>query len=641
MSNNYQGPPAPPITIGSFGNVPAVDSLVRSDWAQDITPAVVHTFNNDTDRAQRWAYPPEGSLSKLKVPAGLVEVYRDGRWRTLVDDPAVGYGQAGSGKALGFLGFMRAPMRTPNGDADIEMIDYGPDYTGPIEGTFTCRRPVVTPPCPIEVGAPTGVIPHLYRGLIFGATTATTPDTTEIRVTKNGVDVPSAAATPDGAGFFACDLGSADLALPEGPWQLQVWRSGAPEGNPWPQVPEFEDCFVQLHVITDVDYFIREIPADTSGRFSFDPTDFGEKRVAVVYRDPIGGVEDLLLAEVTSPALLRSYITAGFPGDATMFETTSYVYDQAVALVATLAIGDIESADALHVGLLKHRDSAGRFRFVRQHEGTTLGDLFMRTGAHAWAVYAWLKYLKVHPERLQYEADMVIESIDYMMGLLSATGPTSGLVLGGSGIYIPDGMGGQTFDPGYIVPWASAEHNIDIYWVLKCAATVLDDPSYLTAANTLSDAMFAKLWTGTRIRQGVQPEGYDDAYALDCQTWGSTWLHDIGKTVEAQRNFDLSELYKFTINDVTGYAISFDSPGYPGMLPNVWAEGTFGWVCAARVLDQRYVDILNGMLGVQRADGSWPYVEVEDAPNELYPYPCSISSAWAVLAVAGSGVWDD
>jgi len=163
--------------------------------------------------------------------------------------------------------------------------------------------------------------------------------------------------------------------------------------------------------------------------------------------------------------------------------------------------------------------------------------------------------------------------------------------------------------------------------------------------------MWNKLWNSGlgRLNQGLQDVGPDTADPLDVHSWGAIFLDAIGRNAEAVQTMSDAQLapFKFTRNapngrSVTGYATSYDSPGYPGMIPHVWWEGTFSVAYAMAKLRQfnRQRQVNAQAAPGQWPDGSYPYVSDHDPIYELVPYRSVASTGWAVLAQVGGGIFD-
>ena len=91
----------------------------------------------------------------------------------------------------------------------------------------------------------------------------------------------------------------------------------------------------------------------------------------------------------------------------------------------------------------------------------------------------------------------------------------------------------------------------------------------------------------------------------------------------------------------SGYAVNYDSPGYPGAVPTVWSEGTFGVAYAWARMNEAasWQKVMDGIVPSQAADGSYFYVTDPDPSQDLYPYHSTVGAAWSILAALGHGIW--
>ena len=352
---------------------------------------------------------------------------------------------------------------------------------------------------------------------------------------------------------------------------------------------------------------------------------------------------------------LRSYIVEpGQPGYGTAFAEQCYVYDQAVALMAAVAAGS-ETSHLLAQGIMRLQTTtgthAGAFRFSGRQESPQYGDPAYRTGAHAFAVHSLLAYMLAYPQRAATVKASAESGLAWLYARTATSGNGQGLVLGGFGVYTPVGGGGQSFKEDYPLEWASTEHNIDAYFCYRIAHRVLGG-QWGIRATALSQVMMSKLWNAFegRLHQGIGPAGVDTADPLDIHSWGAIFLHHIGETAKAVESMSDDQLEPFLHkgmvapngNIVTGYSTAYPGEGYADMIPHVWWEGTFSVAYAMKKIGQgsRALKVIDLAQPGQNPDGSFPYVNKSVPAYELSPYRSVASSAWAVLADIGAGVFD-
>lgn len=410
----------------------------------------------------------------------------------------------------------------------------------------------------------------------------------------------------------------------------------------------FKGYSVEAHIVVDTDYLWDSQPAKADGAFSFPYLNPGIRRF-VLRRESDGA----MLAEDRPPYTnVRSYVVAeGQPGYGTKFVEQSYAYDQAVALCAAIAAGSTKLAQRLAQGLLNFQTTGGThdggFVFSAVQSAPGYGDAAYRTGAHAIGVYALLSYLAAFPDdRSRDFAGAADRAISFLQAQLNSTYK---LVTGGWGTYSDDGSGGQTFDPSVKLDWMSLEHNFDAYHALMLADVVRG--GYAELAAEIGNAVETTLWDAGRGKflQGIKGDGsHDTADPLDAHSWGAIFCMAYGDVARAQAIMTEAQLrpYSFTREtpehvEAVGYSVNYDEPGYPGAVPTVWSEGTFGVAYAFARMDDvtNWRTTLDGITPSQSIDGSFYYVTDPDPSQDLYPYRSTIGAAWSILAALGHGIW--
>lgn len=537
---------------------------------------------------------------------------------------------------------------------------YPIDYTGPIKASWNIaelQEYATSPGTPINVADPADISAS-YRGMVFGGLTGITNPQNYKVVAVKMTDAPyetAAYAIPNEAGQWGMDLSVVGTYM-RGEWGFRLEKQSEPGvavGGMWPaDGPVYQVVDVELRAISDDDSFVRSQPAPKSGVVTFLSSTPGEKRVVLRHRI----TQEVLADSRIYTGNIRSFIVKpGEAGYGTRFPEQSYSYDQAVALAAITAMGDHEMASDLMEGLFRLQTNGGiydgGFRFSGRQWSATYGDPAYRTGAHAYAVHAALLYVQMWPGELPRYRSRIIRGLQWLDNRLVTVGNRAGLYLGGAGIYVPDGGGGQSFDELRKITWASTEHNIDAYFTYRLAAQVINS-SYEARATALSSVMMQKLWNPSlmRLNQGVQETGPDIADALDCHSWGAIFLDAIGEHEKARIVMSEESLAPFRFsrtapngNKVTGYAGFYDSYGYEGARPLVWWEGSFGVAEAFWKLRDfgRWQRTLAEMMPGQNDDGSFPYVSNPDPLYEVFTYKAVASTAWGIIAWLGGGILDD
>lgn len=563
-------------------------------------------------------------------------------------------------RSAAFIETMMEPFRDVLSPSTIEPDqDWNAEWLGPVSGTFTLRgveaateqRSYITVADPVEPVDPN------FKGTFWGRIVGAPAPLDQYRVeagkttdqfyatTVGGVPTPTVAAV-DVNGFFAVDVSGVDTQA--GAWTLRLLDAANAEvGARWPSPLTYVGLEVQQYAITDDIYLVASQPARADGRFEFLYSMPGEKRYRLRRI-----ADDAVLADFTpTTGCVRSYLVAeGEPGYGTNFTRQCYTYDQAVCLLAMLAIGRTATAGRLAEGLLQLQyDGApydGGFRFSGGQVRPQLGDPSFRTGAHAIAVYALLKYAEAVPSDKRYDWLAAAQrGLDFTMQYLQTDGPQAGLYRGGTGVYSPP-PGEPQLEPDDIT-WASVEHNFDVYHMFAAAARLIGAP-WDARRDDLALSILQKLWATDyqRFLQGMKEDGARDlADPLDAHSWGALFLRSIGDARATAIIEDPAVApHRATVGDASGYGPApADSEGYPDLLPNVWPEGTFGLAYAHGLLGDinRWLAAVVGILPLLGPDGSLPYVAVHDPAYELTPSKAVISSAWAILAVARRGIWDE
>lgn len=533
--------------------------------------------------------------------------------------------------------------------------EFAPNYTGAISGTFdlTGASYPTKNDASISVTSPASV-PDVYSGVISGKVLTTpTPNRWIIQVYKitgsGTVQVAKQALADGTTGDFSIDLSTVP-SPPAGQWALGILdanASYAEYGTKWPSPDYYDGVEVQQKVITDSIYDWSTTKALADGTFTFPDSQNGKKLFRLV--DTASG--NVLAEHVKATGLIRSFqLEPTDPAYGTAFEDQSYVYDQALALFAAIGTDNATLADTLAEGLLQFQETTGPltggFVFAAPQLSPTFRDAQIRSGAHAIATDALLSYIGKYPSspniaNYQAAANSALSFID---GLLSSSGTTNGLYLGGYGDYSGPG---NTFNASTVIPWASTEHNIDIWQALIKASKVFgnDTVNYTQKAATLNAAIVSKLYTTVEHRyyQGMQPAGVDTADPLDVNSWGAMQMYSSGRYDEALQSLNRLDLFKFTSQGVTGYGPFYDSAGYPGAVPSVWFEGSYGAALAQYRVgnNDSYRTLLTTLADGQESDGSYHYATDEDSTYGITTRKSVASTAWLVLATTGrSAIWN-
>lgn len=534
--------------------------------------------------------------------------------------------------------------------------EYDPTHTSQMTGSFVLNGASypTKSDASIEITSPS-VVPDNYAGVVQGKVTPTPQAFRWIiqvykRTSGGDVQVAKQSLADAETGEFTIDLSDVS-SPPAGAWAFGILDANAgyaEYGTKWPSPAYYDGLEVQHKLVTDSIYDWSTTKALADNTFVFPNSNNGKKLFRLV--DTASG--NVLAEHVESTGLIRSFQIddPADPAYGTALQDQSYVYDQAVALFAAIGVNDQPLADALVEGLLHLQETtgpfAGGFVFAAPQLSPTYRDELIRTGAHAIATDALLEYIEKYPgssNATQYRA-AAVAGLAFIDDTLSTSGTTEGLYLGGYGDY--SGPSGS-FDGTVVIPWASTEHNIDIWNTFVKAERVLGDSSgYGEKAAALNSAIMSKLYSAPeqRLFQGMQASGVDTADPLDVNSWGAMQLYSAGQFDEALGALARVEPFKFTSNAVTGYAPFYDSPGYPGAVPTVWFEGSYGVALALYHVGNydEYRALLTELANGQESDGSFRYATDEDAVYSITTRKSVASTAWFVLATTGrDAIWNE
>ena len=533
--------------------------------------------------------------------------------------------------------------------------EFPANYTGAISGTFSLEGASyeTESDAPLTITSPSTVSPT-YSGTVAGNVLVTPTALRWIiqvyKKTPSGyVQIPKQALADAENGTFSIDLSDV-VNPPAGEWAfgiLDAENGYAPYGTQWPSQDYYKGLEVQQKLVTDSIYDWSSTRAYVDGTFSFPNSNTGKKLFRLV--DTQSGA--ILAEHVQLTGLIRSYqLDSSDPAAGTAFEDRSFVYDQALALFAAISANDETLATTLVDGLLILQETggvhSGGFVFAASQLTPSSRDSLIRTGAHAIATDALLAYMQKYPSAPQAAtySESATAALSFLDSTLSTTGATTGLHLGGYGDY--SGVG-NSFNPATTITWASTEHNIDSWHTYIRAAKVLGTTSgnYAQKAAALQLAINEKLYNATdmRLNQGMTINGPDTANPLDVNSWGAIQLYATGQQDKAFKAIEQLPAFQFTRAGVTGYAPFYDSIGYPGAVPNVWFEGSFGAALAfLRVGDTAgYRTLVDNLQQAQQSDGSFVYATDPDPTYEIVDRKAVASTAWYILATTGrDSIWN-
>jgi hypothetical protein len=335
-------------------------------------------------------------------------------------------------------------------------------------------------------------------------------------------------------------------------------------------------------------------------------------------------------------------------------------YDSALVVLALLRAGDRVRAARVLQGLAALQNADGGIPFAFTLPEPDREQRYERAGAIAWVGYAAGEYLDA--ARGGPARDIALQLAHRVGGYLVAHqvtlagDPREGLVRGGTGT-IHYKLEGSTvrevFEPGEVT-WASVEHNVDAYFMLRALARVTGTHAYNDAADRIARALSARAYDAQmdQFAEGVATDGPDKTQALDCASWGSIFLGATGEAERAGRAFAVAD-ERYTSQDARSGARGhrpyargplFDDPAlmrhFASVVPAqtwerldaVWPEGSAGVALAA--WRTGHVDraraILDALEPLRAPDGSLPTSTV-DVPFVLDTRPSIAGTAWDLL----------
>jgi len=316
--------------------------------------------------------------------------------------------------------------------------------------------------------------------------------------------------------------------------------------------------------------------------------------------------------------LIRSY---DMPGD-----TTAWTYDQAVAIIALVSVGDIDAARHCTDAMLQVRDM--------QHRAWTDGyDSETREvkaepiaiGPNAWMGLALLKLYQTTDKGVYLSAAR--EVAEFILKQQIRSGRAAGSIPGGY----------DEKRKAFI--WTSTEHNVDAIAFLAALAKVTNEEHYYGKAIRIAEWLDGEMWDA---EARCYHPGYKDNKTcaisnfperLDSQTWIILALHAAAQTKQNKKFVHLMhnglpwiDQYLCRVNyqdkQLAGFAkITLGDRASPSF----WAEGTAGYLLASRMIGHRNSNlslILKSLRRLQRADGSIPYsvgISLPDVVKQFQP----------------------
>ncbi len=554
-----------------------------------------------------------------------------------------------AGKALSWMYSMMEPLGNQATGGTIRLSqNYDFSHTGVVQGSYTLDNPQSHP---LHTLTPLTLTSHnvlsdTYRGTVSGlARGISSSGTHEVRAylfTDSEYLQENVVPASVGAdGSWNIDLSPVDSSF-AGAWHFRLYEKASQNqiGESWPQPVIRENLDVALYAVTDKEYFTDRIRASSDGTFRFNQAAPGTKRVKLIdTRGTLVESDDKILAVYNGrTGIVRSYeLSPDDVGYGTAFQERGYVYDQALVLSSSLLTNNQSRSAELAKGLLMFQNKDGAFHFSAPQLAPTETDAILRTGAHSIALYSLLQFIEKYPNdpNITSYKTGAQKALGYLETLRSKSGPQQGLYLGGSGRYVND------IFQNYTIPWASTEHNLDTLHALRKAGLVLKNTQYTAKADALEKVILTKLWNPEtkRFYQGYSAEAPDVADALDTASWGSIALASVPDSEKSLLSLERLDIYEHTdpATNISGWGPYSSLGGYPGAVPTVWFEGSFGVLMAyaRNNFPESYAKILDVLKKGQLSSGAFPYASSFDQKYEIITSPAIASTAWYVLATVG------
>jgi hypothetical protein len=351
------------------------------------------------------------------------------------------------------------------------------------------------------------------------------------------------------------------------------------------------------------------------------------------------------------------------------------LYDNALAIIAFSMVGEYALAERIieASSRILSPDNDLWFTFNTHNSWPNKNDhsgAIVRTGASAWMGYAITFYLKTrltdNPNLLQQDneamnhlklAQSIADRI-LLRQIKSPADPRYGFFTGGEGRYSYRWNKKTNDVEEYFIPgsieWASIEHNIDIYFLLRDLAILTGKKKYISPSDILKQSMVSKSWNekSGQLNRGQRIDGADTAKALDCASWGSVFLQAAGENSKALTSIDSTENYFVSAKNHHGYKPYFDellyedpdinSLFYPDVPDKnwkdsqmIWTEGSLGVAMAYLKLGKNEAadDLVKMMVDLQDKEGGLPYA-TENLRYQFSDNSSVAGTAWLIMVIA-------
>ncbi|HHT2660992.1 TPA: prophage tail fiber N-terminal domain-containing protein [Citrobacter freundii] len=402
-------------------------------------------------------------------------------------------------------------------------------------------------------------------------------------------------------------------------------------------IAEPEQYRVEMYTYTTGEYFNGEASLEHDGTFYFKRSWEGAKQFRLIRKK-----DNSWITTLEFPLCIRSYWMAEEkdPDVVRVMKDRCYTYDQAVAALA-LMVQRHEATDRYVAGLCALVEPEGGVKFYVNRLSGQSPRAYYRMGNAAWVYYALAFYLEKYPDGVH--ASLVREKLTQGMRWLETFKVRipgdlrEGLYMGGRGKFHD---GGASFDPDFIAEWCALEHNVDIWFLFELMGRTGFE-GYTEKADALAEKIISGFWIESegRFRQGVHPDRYDDAAALDQSSWGGTFIANFDQEKARRCQKYMSRFYYGT-KETRGYTPYHPDYGYPGHRRGVWVEGTAGVALFERKMgnDQQAMDLIAAMAPLCNIYGYRD--SCSDPSYDVLPaWPSTTNTAWVILVCIPDNFW--
>ena len=325
----------------------------------------------------------------------------------------------------------------------------------------------------------------------------------------------------------------------------------------------------------------------------------------------------------------------------------SYIYDQALAIIAFSRSGDQKVARKLLRALSHLQQKDGSFYFSYYLDGKSPypeegGDKRF-AGAIAWVALAAITYQK------QFGSDEFLNFnimvLDYLKSQMKSFESKD------------KKLRGIAFGPSDIpaTPWneneiAALEHNLDAYAAFLHFSKINNDETYKSVASDLKDFILnlwddssSHFWSGVNLKTGVINKG---EYYLDNQTWSVLALDEKILKKLSPKAALLTNCDSLLVehDGVKGF-FDMKPANRPSVHKFVWSEGSAGQVLAMKKFNALYDDkisckdleadaLLDNIGKMKKKDGGIAYATSSENPD--FTTASSVAgTAWYYFSLMG------